>query len=444
MKNSWNKILSSIEKKVSKQTFETWFMPIACVEISGEKLVLEVPNRFFKEWLLEHHLLLIQDEARGVLEKDCGVSVEVKEPGRSQKGRGAPGVLREEGRVSEGILKEKNLNLRYTFDSFVVGNGNQFAQAAAIAVANSPATTYNPLFIYGGTGLGKTHLLNAIGHHAITKNTAQKVCYITSEKFTNDLIGSIRYQKTSSFRERYRNVDVLLLDDVQFLAGKERTQEEFFHTFNSLHESKKQIVLTSDKFPKEIPGLEERLRSRFEWGLIADIQPPDTETKVAIVEKKALLNNMALPSDVAFFLASNVKSNIRELEGFLIRLGAYSSFTGVKITVDLAKEILKDLLNIKRKSVSVDLVLKEVAHAFNIKVSDIKSNKKYNSIVLPRHVCMYLLKKLTGMSFPEIGQVLGGKNHSTIIYGVKKMEECIKKDSKFKNSIEKIEEAFCL
>jgi len=444
MKNSWNIILSSIEKKVSKQTFETWFMPIACIEISGEKLVLEVPNRFFKEWLLEHHLSLIQDEVRGVLEKDCDVSVEVKEPGRSQKGRGAPGVLREESRVSEGILKEKNLNLRYTFDSFVVGNGNQFAQAAAIAVANSPATTYNPLFIYGGVGLGKTHLLNAIGHHAITKNTAQKVCYITSEKFTNDLISSIRYQKTSAFRERYRNVDVLLLDDVQFLAGKERTQEEFFHTFNSLHESKKQIVLTSDKFPKEIPGLEERLRSRFEWGLIADIQPPDTETKVAIVEKKALLNNMALPSDVAFFLASNVKSNIRELEGFLIRLGAYSSFTGVKITVDLAKEILKDLLNIKRKGVSVDLVLKEVAHAFNIKVSDIKSNKKYSSVVLPRHVCMYLLKKLTDMSFPEIGQVLGGKNHSTIIYGVKKMEECIKKDSKIKNSIEKIEEAFCL
>jgi chromosomal replication initiator protein len=293
-------------------------------------------------------------------------------------------------------------------------------------------------------GFAKTHLLNAIGHHAITKNTAQKVCYITSEKFTNDLIGSIRYQKTSSFRERYRNVDVLLLDDVQFLAGKERTQEEFFHTFNSLHESKKQIVLTSDKFPKEIPGLEERLRSRFEWGLIADIQPPDTETKVAIVEKKALLNNLALPNDVAFFLASNVKSNIRELEGFLIRLGAYSSFTGVKITIDLAKEILKDLLNIKRKGVSVDLVLKEVAHAFNIKVSDIKSNKKYSSVVLPRHVCMYLLKKLTDMSFPEIGQVLGGKNHSTIIYGVKKMEECIKKDSKIKNSIEKIEEAFCL
>ena len=444
MKNSWNIILSSIEKKVSKQTFETWFMPIACIEISGEKLVLEVPNRFFKEWLFEHHLSLIQDEVRGVLEKDCDVSVEVKEPGRSQKGRGALGVLREESRVSEGILKEKNLNLRYTFDSFVVGNGNQFAHAAAIAVANSPATTYNPLFIYGGVGLGKTHLLNAIGHHAITKNTAQKVCYITSEKFTNDLIGSIRYQKTSSFRERYRNVDVLLLDDVQFLAGKERTQEEFFHTFNSLHESKKQIVLTSDKFPKEIPGLEERLRSRFEWGLIADIQPPDTETKVAIVEKKALLNNLALPNDVAFFLASNVKSNIRELEGFLIRLGAYSSFTGVKITIDLAKEILKDLLNIKRKGVSVDLVLKEVAHAFNIKVSDIKSNKKYSSVVLPRHVCMYLLKKLTDMSFPEIGQVLGGKNHSTIIYGVKKMEECIKKDSKIKNSIEKIEEAFCL
>ena len=443
MKGFWDKLLSSVEKRVSKQVFETWFLPISYVDVAGGSLVLEVPNRFFREWILEHYLSLIRQEGKDILGGDCEVRIEVKEAGRLRK-RGAAAILSEGEKVSEGILKEKVLNLRYTFDGFVVGAGNQFAHAAAVAVASSPATTYNPLFIYGGVGLGKTHLLNAIGHFAITKNTAQKVCYITSERFTNDLIGSIRYQKTTSFRERYRNVDVLLLDDIEFIAGKERTQEEFFHTFNALHESKKQIVLTSDRFPKEIPGLEERLRSRFEWGLIADIQPPDLETKVAILEKKAMLNNIPLSTDVAFFLAANVKSNVRELEGFLVRLGAYSSFTGVKITLDVAKEILKDLLRIKRREVSVDLVLKEVAHAFNIKVADIKSNRKHNSVVLPRQICMYLLKKLTGMSFPEIGQALGGKNHSTIIYGVKKVGALIDKDSKTKNAVGKIEEAFCL
>jgi chromosomal replication initiator protein len=443
MQGVWERLLSSIEKKVSKQTFETWFLPISPIDASGEGVVVGVPNRFFKEWLLEHHLSMIQDELGVILGKECAVRVETTKEGGPQK-RDPKDILSEKEKVSEGILKEKNLNLRYTFDNFVVGGGNQFAHAAATAVANSPATTYNPLFIYGGVGLGKTHLLNAIGHHAITQNTAQRVCYITSERFTNELISSIRYQKTTSFRDRYRNVDVLLLDDVQFIAGKERTQEEFFHTFNSLYESKGQIVLTSDKFPKEIPGLEERLRSRFEWGLIADIQPPDTETKVAILKKKALLNNISLPNDVAFFLASNVKSNVRELEGFLIRLGAYSSFAGVKISMELAKDILKDLLKIKRKVVSVDLVLKEVSRAFNVKISDIKSNKKHKSIVLPRQICMYLLKKLTDLSFPEIGQVLGGKNHSTIIYGVKKVEGFMGRDSKIKSTVEKIEGVFLL
>jgi len=444
MKDVWEKLLSSVKKKVSGQAFETWFLPITFVDIAGELLVVAAPNAFFKEWFSEHYLSLIRDELREIVGKECVVRVEViKEAGRSQKG-GAENVLGEGGRVSEGILKEKNLNLRYTFDNFVVGGGNQFAHAAAVAVASSPATTYNPLFVYGGAGLGKTHLLNAIGHHVITKNTAQKVCYITSEKFTNELINSIRYQKTTSFRERYRNVDVLLLDDVEFIAGKERTQEEFFHTFDSLHESKKQIVLTSDKLPKEIAGLEERLRSRFEWGLIADIQPPDIETKVAILIKKSSLNNISLPNDVAFFLASNVKSNIRELEGFLIRLGAYSSFTGAKLTVDLAKEILNDLIRIKRRAVSADLVLKEVAGSFDVRVSDIKSNKRHNSIVLPRQVCMYLLKKLTDLSYPEIGRVLGGKNHSTIIYGARKIEGLIKQDNKIKGAIEKIEGEFFL
>lgn len=441
MKDFWKNILSLLEKKVEKHTFETWFLPIGFEGFEDKNIILNVPNEFFKEWVLEHYYFLIKNEIKDYLKEDFNIKIKVKENRKEIKFKYS---LQNDNRVVEGILKEKNLNFRYTFENFVVGSGNQFAHAAAIAVANSPANIYNPLFIYGGVGLGKTHLLNAIGHYILTKNIAQRVCYITSEKFTNDLISSIRYQKTTSFREKYRSVDILLLDDVEFIAGKEKTQEEFFHTFNALYESKKQIVLTSDKFPKEIPGLEERLRSRFEWGLIADIQPPDFETKVAILKSKARLNNIPLPNDVAFFLASNVKSNIRELEGFLLRLGAYTSFTGVQITVDLAKEILKDLLRIKKRDVNVDLILKEVSHVFNIKISDLKSNKKNNSIVLPRQVAMYLIKKFTNLSFPEIGKVLGGKNHSTIIYGVKKIEEILEHDVKLRKTVNKIEDVFSL
>jgi chromosomal replication initiator protein len=331
-----------------------------------------------------------------------------------------------------------NLNNKYVFDEFVAGSSNQFAYAAAMAVANNPATTYNPLFIYGGVGLGKTHLVNAIGNAIIKKNPEMRVCYYTSEKFMNELINSLRYAKMDEFRNKFRSMDVLLIDDVQFIAGKERTQEEFFHTFNALYESHKQIVVTSDKFPKEIPGLEERLRSRFEWGLIADIQPPDVETKQAILKMKAEQNGIELPEDVSQFLAASVSSNVRELEGFLIRIGAYASLTSTPVSLIMAREILKDILVEKNKEITVEEIQKVIASHFSIKVSDIKSPKRLKALVLPRQIAMYLSRQLTSCSYPEIGERFGGKDHSTIIHAIKKIERQMKTDFQLSSTINNI------
>jgi chromosomal replication initiator protein len=329
-----------------------------------------------------------------------------------------------------------NLNRKYTFEEFVAGSSNQFAFAAAMAVANNPATTYNPLFIYGGVGLGKTHLVNAIGNALLKKSPNMRVCYYTSEKFTNELINSIRYNRMDEFHKKFRSMDILLIDDIQFIAGKERTQEEFFHTFNTLYESHKQIVVTSDKFPKEIPGLEERLRSRFEWGLIADIQPPDIETKQAILKMKAEQNKIYVPEEVILFLANASCSNVRELEGYLVRLSAYSSLTSTPINLETARKVLKDILVERSRELSVEEIIKKVGAHFNVKVTDLKSPKRLKAVVLPRQIAMYLARQLTSSSYPEIGERFGGKDHSTIIHAIRKVEKLMEENYQLRQTVE--------
>jgi chromosomal replication initiator protein len=345
---------------------------------------------------------------------------------------------KEKDREKEKKELVPNLNPKYTFESFVSGPSNQFAYAASQAVANKPATNYNPLFIYGGVGLGKTHLVNAIGNHILAKNPKAKICYYSSEKFMNEMINSLRYKKMDEFRNKFRKMDLLLIDDIQFMAGKEATQEEFFHTFNALYESHKQIVVTSDKFPKDIPGLEERLRSRFEWGLIADIQPPGVETKVAILKKKSDMHAVNLPDDVALFLAEGANSNIRELEGMLIRLEAFASLTGQEITLSMAREVMKDIIVEKTRDITVEMIQKTVAEHFRIKVSELKSDKRIKTLVVPRQIAIYICRELTKASYPEIGEKFGGKDHSTIIHSVKKIEKQIAGDDEFKATVEDI------
>jgi len=330
-----------------------------------------------------------------------------------------------------------NLNPKYTFTSFVVGASNQFAHAASMAVAEAPARAYNPLFIYGGVGLGKTHLMNAIGNH-VAERFDLRIAYVTTEQFTNEVINSIRYDKMIELRKRYRNIDMLLIDDIQFLAGKERTQEEFFHTFNSLYEARKQIVLSSDRFPKEMPDIEERLRSRFECGLIADLQPPDVETRIAILRKKSEDEGIGLPEDVIQFLAVNMKSNVRELEGSLIRLGAYSSLTGQAITLDMAKNVLRDIIGEKKKIIAMDDIEEAVADRFHVKIADMKSRRRSKTLVHPRQIAMYLCRELTDASFPEIGRHFGGKDHTTIIHACKQIAKAKATDGALSSTLESL------
>lgn len=406
--------------------------------------MLEVPNRFVRDWVRDHYVQLIRETVSKIGAVDYKIQLQI---GNKSNGKDdlvsqseiprqihSPSVSIRENQQHEWN-GSGNLNSKYVFDEFVAGSSNQFAYAAAMAVANNPATTYNPLFIYGGVGLGKTHLVNAIGNAIIKKNLNMRVCYYTSEKFMNELINSLRYAKMDEFRNKFRSMDVLLIDDVQFIAGKERTQEEFFHTFNSLYESHKQIVVTSDKFPKEIPGLEERLRSRFEWGLIADIQPPDVETKQAILKMKAEQNGIELPEDVSQFLATSVSSNVRELEGFLIRIGAYASLTSTAVSLTMAREILKDILVEKNKEITIEEIQKTIASHFSIKISDLKSPKRLKALVLPRQIAMYLARQLTSCSYPEIGDRFGGKDHSTIIHAIKKIEKQIESDFQLRSTI---------
>jgi chromosomal replication initiator protein len=332
--------------------------------------------------------------------------------------------------------RNEALNTRYTFDHFVVGVGNQFAQAASYAVATDPAKSYNPLFIYGGTGLGKTHLLNAIGNLAFERNPRIRICYITAEKFTNELIYCLRTNRMPDFKEKYRNVDMLLVDDVQFIAGKQRTQEEFFHTFNDLYSARKQIVVSSDKFPKEIPDLEERIQSRFEWGLVADIQAPDMETRVAILNRKAEADKIPLPQEVALFLATTIKTNIRELEGSLVRIGAHASLTRREINLDLAREVLSRLIDNAEREISPDMIVKAVADFYNVKISDLRSDRKHKVVALPRQVAMYLMRSLTRCSLPDIGLRFGGRDHTTVMYAVKKIGKKVREDVSLRNTVD--------
>jgi chromosomal replication initiator protein len=332
------------------------------------------------------------------------------------------------------------LNSRYTFDNFVIGSGNQFAHAACQAVAERPSKAYNPLFLYGGVGMGKTHLMQAIGHEVKRRMPQAAICYVSSEKFTNDMINSLRYDKMTSFRDKFRNVDVLLIDDIQFLTGKERTQEEFFHTFNALHESMKQIVIASDRSPKELAEIEDRLRSRFEWGLIADIQPPDLETKVAILQKKAEQEKVTLPTDVALYVASNIRSNVRELEGALIRLVAHSSLIGAEITLPYAQQVLKNFIDSQARKVTIESIQKMVAEQFGLRLVEIKAKNNSRAIVYPRQVAMYLAKHMTEASLPEIGRQFGGKHHTTVLHSVEKIEELRKTDKDLNRLINKLTE----
>jgi len=433
----WVKGLDLVKERLNAQAFNTWFKPIKNTSIDDDTFTLHVPNKFFEDWIKDNYTELIQGVLKTVCNREFRISFDISQQQGSDK------TIEKEQNTEEspkpkqtGYFKAAGLNPKYTFDTFVVGPSNQFSHAASLAVAEKPGSTYNPLFIYGGVGLGKTHLINAIGHHFISNNSGAKVCYMPAEAFMNELINGIRYEKMNQFREKFRNMDLLLIDDIQFIAGKERTQEEFFHTFNTIYESHKQIVVASDKFPKEMPELDDRLRSRFEWGLVADIQPPDMETKVAILKKKADLNRVNLPNEIAFFLASNVHSNIRELEGLFNRLCAFASLNKRDITIDFSKEVLKDFLTRKDMHLNTDYIQKTVSSFFNIKVSDLKSKKRKKTIAFPRQIAMYLSRELTGDSFPEIGRKFGGKDHSTVIHANNKIAALIKTDPYTKNTVD--------
>lgn len=446
MSKLWQDALAQLEASLNPQYFSTWIKPLRLVRIDRDLVVLEVPNRFVLDWVRDNYAKLIQQVLSELSAVSYRLQIDVagqaKEKSRTDQ-RTRQASKDSAGRQSEVIPQKDgqadvNLNRKYTFDEFVAGSSNQFAFAAAMAVANNPATTYNPLFIYGGVGLGKTHLVNAIGNAILKKSPNMRVCYYTSEKFTNELINSIRYNRMDEFHKKFRSMDILLIDDIQFIAGKERTQEEFFHTFNTLYESHKQIVVTSDKFPKEIPGLEERLRSRFEWGLIADIQPPDIETKQAILKMKAEQNKIYVPEEVILFLANASCSNVRELEGYLVRLSAYSSLTSTPINLETARKVLKDILVERSRELSVEEIIKKVGAHFNIKVADLKSPKRLKAVVLPRQVAMYLARQLTSSSYPEIGERFGGKDHSTIIHAIRKIEKLMEENYQLRQTVENL------
>jgi len=444
MSKLWDDTLAHLELNLSPQHFTTWIKPLKLVKIEQDMVYLEVPNRFVLDWVKENYSKLIQKNLSDLsavsyrLHFDVSNQTVVELPKTTPVVDIPKAVVANKNIVNKTNSADLNLNRKYTFEEFVAGSSNQFAYAAAMAVANNPATTYNPLFIYGGVGLGKTHLVNAIGNAILKKSPHMRICYYTSEKFMNELINSLRYNRMDEFRNKFRSMDVLLIDDIQFIAGKERTQEEFFHTFNALYDSHKQIIVTSDKFPKDIPGLEERLRSRFEWGLIADIQAPDVETKMAILKMKAEQNSINLPADVAQFLSNSICNNVRELEGYLIRIGAYASLTSVPISLEMARDVLKDILIERNRELTVEEIVKKVSLHFNIKISDIKSAKRLKAVVLPRQIAMYISRQLTSSSYPEIGDRFGGKDHSTIIHAIRKIEKLMEEDFQLKSTIENL------
>jgi chromosomal replication initiator protein len=444
MHTIWKQTTTNLAKVIAPQNYTNWIQPIQFSHADDQSLFMNVPNQFFKEWLEDNYLDLINSVLSATADRNLMVTFLIQE--KTQDSAPAqleiqPEVKQDSNQKKRTLAKEVTvLNPRYTFDQFVSGAGNQFAHAAAMAVANNPAITYNPLFIYGGVGLGKSHLLHAVGHKIQNDNSDSKICYCSAEKFMHEMVNNIKLNKMDEFRERYRSIDVLLIDDIQFITGKERTQVEFFHTFNALYENHKQIIITSDKFPREMPNLEDRLRSRFEWGLIADIQPPDLETKIAILNKKAEINKIKLPDDVAYFLASSDTRNVRELEGMLIRLGAYSSLQNIPITLTMAKNNLKDILVDKRKDISVELIQKIVAEYFGLKIADLKSEKRLKAFVHARQIAIWLCRDLTSASYPDIGTRFGGKDHSTVIHATKKIEKLLAEDNNLLKTVNELKE----
>jgi chromosomal replication initiator protein len=437
--NSWEKVLAHLEGNVHPQTFSTWFRPTRLEAVKEKILVVRVPNEVFQRWLDTdgHQAVALALAANGLgdMRVEYVASPASATPASASTGR--PAAAAHQARLDFDST-DYQLNPRYTFEAFVVGSSNQFAHAAALAVAEQPSKAYNPLFLYGGVGLGKTHLMQGVGHRVRQRNRSLRVSYLSAEKFTNEVINALRFERMVSFRDKYRTVDVLLLDDIQFLAGKERTQEEFFHTFNALYDAQKQIVISSDAPPKEIPTLEERLRSRFEWGLIADIQPPDLETKIAILMRKAETDNISLNSEVAEFIARGIRSNIRELEGALVRLQAYSALIGESVTLSLAESVLKNILAQQEKRVSIEAIQRRVAEDFSLRPGDLKVRSNAKSIAFPRQVAMYLAKQLTGASLPEIGRAFGGKHHTTVLHSVNKIEGLRGRDKELAQRLRKL------
>jgi chromosomal replication initiator protein len=428
--NPWVQIIQDLQKKVDQNSYETWFEPTTYIGQEKGCLYIKVPNSYFKDWLSFHYSALISESAQRLFGKVYEIKFIFDDASFSFMRRSP-----EERRSKYGMLLNPNLNPNYTFENFVVGSCNQFAHAASMAVAKSPAKSYNPLYIFGGSGLGKTHLMNAIGHFSLHNDARLKILYVTTEKFMNDLINHLQYGKILDFRQKYRSIDLLLMDDIHNLSGKDRTKEEFFHTFNHLYDSQKQIVISSDCPPKEILGLEERFRSRFEWGLIADLKPPDIETRIAILKKKAELEGVDLPEAVALFIADKVHSNIRELEGYLRRVVAFSSLKGEKIDLDLAKESLKDLLDATTHIVTVEKIQRLICHKYKIKPSQLKSKNNSPKFAFPRQIAMYLSKELTKSSLPEIGKKFGGKHHTTVIHSIRKIHKLRGENSEFNKEI---------
>jgi chromosomal replication initiator protein len=457
--NPWARILSALEKKVNRQSFDTWLKPTRFSHIAGRKLIVRVPSQAFvhvgdkyEDLILEaiENLVLEVDEVSFVTPQEEPPTSPVRaDGGFAPASSHAPsgGNRQRDSHMYGGPAQSKfdwslaaQLNPRYTFDAFVIGNGNQFACRAAQAVAENPSKAYNPLFLYGGVGMGKTHLMHAIGHEVRRRQPQYSICYISTEKFTNEMINSLRYDRMTSFRDRFRNVDLLLVDDIQFLAQKERTQEEFFHTFNALHESMKQIVIASDRPPKELAEIEDRLRSRFEWGLIADIQPPDLETKVAILQKKAESEHVTLPVDVALFIASNVRTNVRELEGALVRLIAWCGLHRMEMTLSTAQTCLKQFIDTQVRKITIEAIQRAVADQFGMRVAELKQKNNSRAVVVPRQIAMFLCKQMTEASLPEIGRQFGGKHHTTVMHSISKIDEQRRNDKDLNRTLNKLQE----
>jgi len=461
--NPWVRILGALEKKINRQSFDTWFKPTRYSHAKERILFVRIPTSEFR-YIAERYMDLILeaidtlklefDDVTFLTPEEDPTLTRVREDGgfapvsthapnapanhsRNSGGRPTP-PMPQQARFDWSTAAQ--LNPRYTFDAFVIGAGNQFARAAAEAVAERPSKAYNPLFLYGGVGMGKTHLMHAIGHEVKLRQPTSSISYVSAEKFTNEMINSVRYDKMTGFRDKFRTVDLLLIDDIQFLSQKERTQEEFFHTFNALHENMKQIVIASDRPPKELPEIEDRLRSRFEWGLIADIQPPDLETKVAILQKKAESEHVVIPTDVALFIASNVRTNVRELEGALTRLFAWSSLNGVEITLPTAQQCLKQFIDTQVRKITIEAIQRAVAEQFGMRVAELKQKNNSRAVVVPRQIAMFLAKQMTEASLPEIGRQFGGKHHTTVMHSIGKIDEQRRTDKNLNSTINKLQE----